>query len=143
MFFLATPHRGSDSASLLANLLKLSHGSKPYLKDLQENSPSTQSINDDFRHVSGNLRLRSFYETLPTNIGVNSVIIVDRNSAVLGYSNEQADPLDANHRDVCKFNNPSDTNFRRLRNSFVSTIDEVMDKCTPVLIVKATGSLCG
>src|SRR5271154_2824325 len=126
MFFLATPHRGSDTATLLANLLKLSHGSKPYLKDLQKNSPSIKSINDDFRHVSENLRLRSYYEILPTNIGVSSVTIVDRDSAVLGYSNERADFLEANHRNVCKFDTPSDDNFRRLRNGFVSTIDEIM-----------------
>lgn len=127
MFFLATPHRGSDSAQLLSNLLCLSHGIKPYLTELMRKNSSTEAINDSFRHHAHKLQIRSFYETLPTPLGIGSNLIVDKTSAVLGYSNEQADYLHANHRTICKYDTPSDTNFIKFRKSLLSTVDEITD----------------
>lgn len=49
-----------------------------------------QSINNEFRQYSDDLQLRSFYETLKTAIGIKSVLIVDKESATLGYPNEKA-----------------------------------------------------
>ena len=92
-------------------------------------SPSTEAINDEFRHCAHKIRLRCFYETLPTGLGVTSSLIVDKSSAVLGYPNEQVDYLEANHRDVCKYDTPSDRNYVKLRASLVSTIDEITDQC--------------
>ena len=127
MIFLATPHRGSDSAELLGNILRASmpHGSKPYLGDLERGSGTLQSINDDFRHYSDDLQLRSFYETLKTSIGVNSVLIVDKASATLGYQNEISALMNASHRGICKFDSPRDPNFVVVRNALVSCVQDV------------------
>jgi hypothetical protein len=87
IFFLATPHRGSDSASLLNNLLSV-YGvlsRRQYVADLGRNSVSLQVINDEFKNFANDVELWSFYETVKTSSGIKSTIIVARDSAVLGY----------------------------------------------------------
>ena len=128
MIFLATPHRGSDSAQQLSNILKASlpHGSKAYVGDLEPGSGALQSINEDFRHYSNDVQIRSFYETLKTQIGMTSTLIVDRESATLGYPNEKSALLNASHRTICKFEAPSDPNYITLRNSIVSCVEETV-----------------
>ncbi|TVY14338.1 Vegetative incompatibility protein HET-E-1 [Lachnellula arida] len=119
MVFLATPHRGADIAALLGNMLKASvlHGEKPFVTDLERNSISISSINDEFRHYAHGLELLSFYETLKTNLGVTSSLIVSKESATLGYSNERSSLLNATHRSICKFESPLDPNYISLRNA--------------------------
>ncbi|KAE9364783.1 hypothetical protein N431DRAFT_489271 [Stipitochalara longipes BDJ] len=126
-FFLATPHRGSDSAPLLNNILRASGAlsGKQYITDLEKNSVSTQTVNDEFRHFADELMLYSFYETTKMNFGVSSVLIVERDSAVLGYKHEQVQYLNANHRDVCKYESPLDPNYITVKNALATAIDEL------------------
>lgn len=122
MLFLATSHRGSDMASLLQNLVSVTLDRRPFVKDLRPNSDRLLGINDAFRHVAQSLRLWSFYETLRTG----GRIVVDKDSATLGYHNEEiAAMMNANHRQVCKFKTPDDPNYKKLRNAFVTAIDLV------------------
>jgi hypothetical protein len=44
----------------------------------------SQLINDEFRHVCDNLRLWSFFEGVPTSLGLFSSLIVEKESAILG-----------------------------------------------------------
>lgn len=46
-----------------------------------------QAINDEFRHVCQDLQLWSFFEGVPTKVGVTSIVVVERESAVMGMSN--------------------------------------------------------
>ena len=39
-------------------------------------------------------------------------MIVSKDSAMLGYSEEKSIPLDADHHDVCKFSSREDPNYR-------------------------------
>lgn len=99
IYFLATPHRGADSAGFLKAYLSVSlpSGSKSYVKELLPDSQTVQvcvsprnselalstllqDINDDFRHVCKDVHLWSFYEGVPTM----GVVIVKKSSAVLG-----------------------------------------------------------
>lgn len=123
MFFLATPHRGADSAQLLDNILRLSitHNLKAYVGDLIPNSAGIQVINDEFRHAYSGIQLWSFFETVATSMG----LIVTKDSAVLGLPGERVQLLNADHRHVCKFEDPSDNNYCTIRNAFVSTIDSI------------------
>ncbi|KAL9133197.1 MAG: hypothetical protein Q9175_005628 [Cornicularia normoerica] len=123
IFFLATPHRGADSAQLLSNLLKItvSHGSKSYVDNLVPKSDAIQVINDEFRNVYRGIQLWSFFETRSTNIGM----IVEKESATLGLPGERVQLLNADHRHVCKFDDPADANYCTLRNAFVSTINTI------------------
>ena len=123
IFFLATPHRGADSAQLLHNMIKLSflHNEKAYISDLIPNSGAIQVINDEFRHAYQGLHLWSFFETLSTSVG----LIVEKDSAIIGLPGERIQLLNADHRHVCKFDDPVDPNYRTLRNSLASTIDSI------------------
>ena len=123
IFFLATPHRGSDLAQMLSKILQITSGPRPFVADLNRNSLLTQSINDEFPQYSRDLQLFSFYETLPMTYGVGKALIVDKVSAVLGYANERTAYLNANHRDICKFTSQSDPNYITVRNALAATID--------------------
>ncbi|ERF75026.1 hypothetical protein EPUS_08840 [Endocarpon pusillum Z07020] len=130
MFFLATPHRGADSAQLLSTLIKLSfaHSGKAYVADLMPSSGAVQIINDEFRHAYQGVHLWSFFETLSTSLG----LIVEKESAIIGLPGERIQLLNADHRHVCKFDDPSDNNYRTLRNAFASTIEGIENTHLPV-----------
>ena len=100
MFFLATPHRGADLAQLMSKILNMTSGARAFVADLHRNSLATQSINDEFPQHCQELQLYSFYETLPMSIGISKSLIVDKDTATLGYANERTAYLNANHRDV-------------------------------------------
>lgn len=121
MFFLATPHRGSQSAQLLGNVLQLSGGTKSYVENLIPNSEAIHTINDQFRHVYNDVQLWSFFETVKTSLG----IIVEKDSAILGLQGERVQLLNADHRNVCKFEDPTDPNYLSLRNAFGSAITSI------------------
>ena len=123
IFFLATPHRGSDLAPLLSKLLNLSGGARPFVTDLHRNSLATQSINEEFPQYCQDIQLYSFYETLPTSYGVGSSVIVGQDLATLGYANERREYLNANHRKVCKYASQDDPNYRTVRNALASVMN--------------------
>lgn len=125
IYFLATPHRGSDSAKLLNNILQIAYSSHTYVADLERGSGAIQSINDEFRKHSADIDLWSFYETQKLNRGVFSTLIVDPESATLGYREERQMPMNADHRSICKFETPTDRNYITLRNAFVFTINSI------------------
>lgn len=119
IYFLATPHRGADSAKLLSNILKALH-ERAYVSDLSRNSGAIQVINEEFRHIYEGLELWSFYET--QTMKRFSSPIVSPESAVLGYREEKQVPMSADHRSICKFESPSDANYLVIRNSLASTL---------------------
>ena len=86
MFFMATPHRGSDTAKLLNNILRASAvlSSKQYISDINKNSPTLTAINDEFKYCLDRLQLWSFYETIKTKMGTSAIMIVERDSATIG-----------------------------------------------------------
>ena len=127
MYFLATPHRGSDSAKLLNNILHFAYSSRAYVADLERGSGAVQSINDEFRNYSVDIDLWSFYETQKLKIGVISTLIVDPDSATLGYPGERQMPVNADHRSICKFDTPTDPNYVILRNALASTVQIISD----------------
>lgn len=125
IYFLATPHRGSDSAKLLNNILHIAYSSRAYVADLERGSGAIQSINDEFRNYSAEIDLWSFYETQKLKIGVLSTLIVDPDSATLGYREEKQMPMSADHRSICKFETPKDPNYTILRNALTSTVQGI------------------
>jgi hypothetical protein len=106
-------------------------GNRPFLADLYEDSPAIQAINEEFRHHAHKLQLYSYYETRPTSFGpLASNLIVRKTSAVIGYGGERSASLDADHRGICKFDSPSDSNFVALKYAFMETIDKITEQCT-------------
>lgn len=125
-YFLATPHRGADLARTLTNILRVTCGQKPYVNELEPSSGLVSGINDTFRHYAQDLQLWSFYETLESTLLVSSAMVVDKNSATLGYPHERIALLNADHRGICKFDRPSDSNYKTLRNAFSTTVDAIV-----------------
>ncbi|GAP85781.2 putative NACHT and WD domain protein [Rosellinia necatrix] len=132
MYFLATPHKGSDSARLLKNILQAAASSREYVGELERGSAALQSINDEFEQYSRDVSLWSFYETEKMSIGVFSVLIVDPDSATLGYPGEKQMPMNANHRSICKFETPSDPNYIAVRNALAVTVNAVRESASKV-----------
>ena len=128
LYFLATPHRGSDLTKTLTNILRVSYGQKAFVSELERNSGLISSTNDSFRHFAEDLQLWSFYETVPSSLVLTSAVIVDKASATLGYARERTSLLNADHRGVCKFDLPSDPNYKTLRNAFITTIDTILSE---------------
>ena len=125
IYFLATPHRGSDSANLLNNLLDLASSSRAYIADLTRGSAALQSFNDEYRDYSDDVCLWSFYETQKLRIGPLNKLIVDPGSATLGYRKEKQMPMNADHRSICKFETPKDPNYVIIRNALASTVQVI------------------
>lgn len=124
-YFLATPHQGSDLARVLTRILKLTYGVKPFVRELERSSSLISNINNSFHDYAKDLHLWSFYETLPTNFLVSNNLVVDKSSAIMGYPQEQTALLNADHRGVCKFDQPSEPNYRTLRNALSTTVDAI------------------
>ncbi|OBT89164.1 hypothetical protein VE02_01633 [Pseudogymnoascus sp. 03VT05] len=93
-----------------------------FVHGLGGGSQITRSINDEFPTLCEELQLYSFYETMPTSIGVTKAIIVQRDMATLGYRNERTTYLNADHRHVVKFLTPEDVNYRTVRNALAAAI---------------------
>ncbi|KAK7997445.1 hypothetical protein PG989_005485 [Apiospora arundinis] len=134
IFFLATPHKGSDYAATLNNILTVTGvlSSRDYIRDLTSGSTSAQLINEDFGRCAHQLHIYSFYETLRTSLGVSSTMIVEKDSAVLGpgFKNERVQYLDANHRNVCKFDSPDDPNYHTVRDALSGAVQDVLTGIT-------------
>ena len=123
IFFLATPHRGCDSAETLKRILQAAIGSRQFVDDLTPNSFAIESINQEFPHHCEDLILQSFFETKRMSIGVKKVRIVPKESSILGYRNESTTHMEANHRDVCKFASENDRNYVLLRDSLAKVLE--------------------
>ncbi|KAF2761174.1 hypothetical protein EJ05DRAFT_483569 [Pseudovirgaria hyperparasitica] len=126
--FLATPHRGSDMARTLRNILRLVSGSKPFVDELDPSSSSISTINETFRQYAEDLHLRSFFESQPSKIGLASALIVDKDSATLGFAGERFECIYADHRGVCKFDSADDSNYKIVRNALSATVDAVVSE---------------
>ncbi|KAB5560258.1 hypothetical protein GE09DRAFT_83903 [Coniochaeta sp. 2T2.1] len=125
VLFMATPHRGADLAETLNRILSSSifgHSPREYIAELAKNSPTIDDLNESFRHHASKLHIFSFYETLGTAVGPMTTIILPKQSSILGYRNETAQPLIADHHDVCKFTSQEDPNYKSVRGALRSLV---------------------
>jgi hypothetical protein len=76
--FLATPHRGTNLATVLNRILQSTPltNSKQFISELIRNSSTLQKLNEQFRHIAPRLQIVSFYETQPTSIGFENARVV-------------------------------------------------------------------
>ncbi|KAL9597144.1 MAG: hypothetical protein Q9179_004364 [Wetmoreana sp. 5 TL-2023] len=129
ILFLSTPHRGSNLAEILNRILVASFQSaRNFVTDLSRGSMALEEINEQFRHIAPRLSIWSFYETLPTQIGPRKMMVLEKDSAILGYSDEISRPLYADHHGVCKYSSPEDANYVSVRNALGSLVEEIVRK---------------
>ncbi|TVY33066.1 Vegetative incompatibility protein HET-E-1 [Lachnellula subtilissima] len=119
MYFLATPHRGSDSAKLLSDILQFASISREYVAELKQDSVMTFATMSE-TSISG-----PFTRLFPSAWGIFSRIIVPPDSAVMGFRDENQMPMNANHRSICKFDSTADPNYQILRNSLETTVIKI------------------
>ncbi|KAL9029654.1 MAG: hypothetical protein Q9196_002137 [Gyalolechia fulgens] len=130
ILFLSTPHRGTNLAELLNRILSVSvfnHSAKQYIAELRQNSPALQDINEQFRNIASHLRIFSFFETQQTAIGPKKMMVLEKDSSILGYPDEVSKPLDADHHNVCKFASQQDPNYVSVRNALKSLLRRMRD----------------
>lgn len=143
MVFLATPHRGSDIASIASALLEWAGANKQYVEDLERNSVALKRINDAFRSAANApsfgcalnaspLEIHSMYEVQKLNPRFFARLIVPEDSAVLGYPGESISWIYANHRTICKFSSREDNNYTILRTR-LGAIAQSMTKRTTIV----------
>ncbi|KAK0372897.1 hypothetical protein CLIM01_09749 [Colletotrichum limetticola] len=101
------------------------YGPKAFLDDLIPGSGTLQQINDEFRHVCHKLNLWSFSESLPISFGPTSSLVVEKQSAILGMPKEHVQYIEADHRQICKFDTPVNPNYLILQRAFLTTIEEM------------------
>ena len=125
VIFLSTPHRGTQLADTLQKILAVTLRSKDYLSELNASSHTLEDLNEQFRHVGQRLSIVSFYETLATEIGFAKIMVLDRESSVLGYSGEISTSLDADHHNVCKFQSPTDSNYLKVLSAIKTLVSRL------------------
>lgn len=132
MVFMATPHRG---ATELSNLLRATfHLPTDVVAEFKAGSPTIDDINKQFRYALAKLRVASFYETLPTTVGADEYLVLGKDSATLGYEEEYAMGLDADHNGVCKYASPDDSNYSSVRNALVALVTNLLPKANNNLV---------
>lgn len=133
MVFLATPHRGSNLAEVLGRLLAVFfQPSREFISDLNKGSHTLEELNEQFRHVAPKLSIWSFYETLATPVGPANVMVLDKDSSILGYTKEVSRPLNADHHGVCKYYGPEDSNYISVRNALSSLVKDLSPRDSAV-----------
>lgn len=128
ILFLSTPHRGTNLAEILNRILAVSvfnHSAKHYIAELKQNSPTLQDINEQFRNIAPQMQIFSFFETHQTAVGPKKMMVLEKDSSILGYPNEVSKPLDADHHNVCKYSSREDPNYVSVRNALRSVFGGV------------------
>ncbi len=82
MIFLSTPHRGTQYAKTLNNILSAAIGTsaKAYVAALSLQSSTIQDINENFRIHCKDIKLCSVFETLKTHLSVSKVLVSNCNN---------------------------------------------------------------
>lgn len=133
--FFGTPHRGSDKANygkILANVATgvLQKPKSKLINALESNSEMLMRLNSEFKFDAPDMEIMTFYET--KRMGPFSGLvrtrdpiahglvtdhiqqIVEKHSALLELSHEDTQPVDANHRDMCKFDTRNHETYKKL-----------------------------
>ncbi|KAF4969332.1 hypothetical protein FSARC_3407 [Fusarium sarcochroum] len=108
MAFFGTPHRGSKTASTgrmlsrIVNAASLSRATirSDLLKTLEISSQSLDHISRLSSQILSGMSIISFYEQKP--LSSTGSLIVEQFSAILGFPNERAIPINSDHRGISR-----------------------------------------
>ncbi|KAI1150647.1 Alpha/Beta hydrolase protein [Nemania diffusa] len=123
--FFGTPHRGSDIANWAALAKRIGGPVIPgpnrgFFHLLQTNSEELYKITEDFRPLSANYAIVSFYEEYPyPTLGK---VIVEKDSAIMGLPHERKFMISGTHTSMCRFskgNREFDIVWKRIRDAAV------------------------
>ncbi|KAH8743523.1 hypothetical protein BGZ57DRAFT_980045, partial [Hyaloscypha finlandica] len=139
VFFFGTPHRGAAALdtkrlSFLMNVARLSFTRIPQELENSLRTRSTElfSINDRFRHISTihTLIITCFYERSNDESIISPVTnitqVVDKDSAVLGYTNEESIAVATDHRGLVRYQDVNDDNFDFVRKTILVKVEDIL-----------------
>jgi pimeloyl-ACP methyl ester carboxylesterase len=119
VIFLATPHRGSNLATIIGNVVLAlgALGTIPRtsvtMNELQAKSPTLQDLNNWYinKSVKVGIATHCFYEKQ----SVKGVLVVDETSGRLELPGVEPIPIDAHHFSICKPSSREALVYRRIR----------------------------
>ncbi len=124
VFFIATPHTGSDVASLASRIGYLIWPSR-MTRVMVANSPTLRHLNLSFRALSlereTSLKCHSYYETRDTS--EFRVVAEDSSDPGLAHTIDPI-PLDANHISITKLHSRNDLLYKDISNWIRKDIDD-------------------
>ncbi|KAL6879162.1 hypothetical protein J3F83DRAFT_758857 [Trichoderma novae-zelandiae] len=135
--FFGTPHQGSSYFAMQAlagsiqHLLQLSGPLPVSLTDqLRTGSPLLLHVDEDFKIVSDDLRVWTFYETIDSRLSANSgdlyytAPLTSMKSAILGMRQERIFPLQSDHANIASFGRHN----ARTLNDFLRQLVKIIEK---------------
>ena len=125
--FFGTPHKISDLPLRVESRLGSSvvPGSRSFGWALTQVSKASQSINDDFRSYAADLKLLSFSEAVEFTVEHVRHFSIDNVSATIDLPHEKTASIEASHRDICKFQTPSDPNYAKLKEAILFLVSDI------------------
>jgi hypothetical protein len=121
ILFFGTPNRGSSMASesdtlrkILAPFVSSSRG-RELLLQTTLHSREIMRINEDFLYSAGSIQIVSFYETRKSSHALSDVIVVAKESAVIGLPNERIIASNSTYNDLCRFSKSSSSEYQHVR----------------------------
>ncbi|KAI5810664.1 Alpha/Beta hydrolase protein, partial [Pyronema omphalodes] len=144
--FLATPHRGSDTANnvVVGTLAKVLAVRQDLLIALRMDSRQLNEIDNEFRTNYENLDIATFYETKKTKLSrvVSSFdrVIVERSSATLQGKGPHF-PIERDHRGICKFSSSHEDDYKAVYMQIARMVKKA--KVTVAARVVLKGTFCG
>ncbi|KAI1765268.1 hypothetical protein GGR53DRAFT_490515 [Hypoxylon sp. FL1150] len=129
--FFGTPHKGGNHADVGDVAAKIARAilgspSNNFMSALKGSSAMNDTTRD-FRQLLEEFQFLTFYETRPLDY---FGIIVSQDSAILGLpgTREKQIPLDADHRQICKFSSEEDPRYRQVADNISKMVS---DACSP------------
>ncbi|PMD52221.1 uncharacterized protein K444DRAFT_621365 [Hyaloscypha bicolor E] len=130
VMFMGTPHIGSDVAKWtrvirnIGNFCTFGSFRTDLLKGLESKSTELAEISAQFVERGKTIQIISVYEGRPLLAIIP--VIVERESALLNVANEMPLPLDADHREICRFSNPNDPRYNVVVLAVANLIKNIM-----------------
>jgi hypothetical protein len=134
LFFLGTPHQGTDKASWGEILVSVAsvfiHTNQNLLQHLGRDSEWLQQQLVQFASISNDFVTKFGYEAYPTPIAAGkSVLIVPRPSAVVpGCRDAEEMAIMADHRNMVKFSSSDNEEFRKISDTLILMVRDSAGK---------------
>ncbi|KAJ2972222.1 hypothetical protein NUW58_g9231 [Xylaria curta] len=127
VIFMGTPHQGSNIVnwtSFLTNAIQIMSGTNlvrtDLIKELSTHSHTLLEISKSFLPRSADLTIMSFIET--QSEPPLMVLVVPTESARLGLPNEMVFPVNAHHRNICRYPSAEDQTYALVATSIKSIL---------------------
>lgn len=87
MIFFSTPHRVSNKAGYLNDMLSLFEVPKDHVQELIPNSNFLHTLDESFSNMCKDLELFSFHEKSQTKMGHNKIIVAQAEKLYSSFNN--------------------------------------------------------